>query len=250
MDERSRGVRFRGKNRVVNTANKASMEPATESAESVAAYLRSHPQFFEEHPDVLASLSVPHETGAAASLLERQALQLRRENRDLKRRLQSLIAVARENEALSRKLHALTLRLIHDCEPAQLLETLCAGLGEDFNADRVLVRIFADPARARIAFPEVVGATAPERRLLEDLVSEGSPFCGRLKRAHIALVFEAEQAEPGSAVVLPLGGPGWQGLLVVASGDPCRYRADMGVELLAHMADVTSLVIAPWIDGA
>jgi uncharacterized protein len=232
----------------MKTATDIPAEAAAVSPGSVAAYLREHPAFFEEHPEVLALLSVPHGTGPATSLLERQAQQLRAENRELRRRLQALVGIARDNETLSRKLHALTRRLVQERAPDALLQTLGTALREDFGADHTLVRVFARPVLTERPVPEFVGPDAPEREVLTSLLADGKPFCGRLTRACRQLLFDAGQAETGSAVVMPLKGRQWDGLLVVASNDPSRFSPDMGLELLSHMADITSLVIAPWVE--
>ncbi len=42
------------------------------SAQDVASYLKTNPEFFIEQEDLLADLSLPHESGKAISLLERQ----------------------------------------------------------------------------------------------------------------------------------------------------------------------------------
>ena len=47
------------------------------SAQDVASYLKTNPEFFIEQEDLLADLSLPHESGKAISLLERQVTILR-----------------------------------------------------------------------------------------------------------------------------------------------------------------------------
>ncbi|MFT7300755.1 MAG: hypothetical protein ACI89Z_001219, partial [Porticoccus sp.] len=42
------------------------------SAGQIKSYLQAHPSFFENHPDLLELISLPHESGAAVSLVERQ----------------------------------------------------------------------------------------------------------------------------------------------------------------------------------
>jgi uncharacterized protein YigA (DUF484 family) len=43
----------------------------------VADYLKTNPDFFNTHPDLLLELSLPHPTGQAVSLWERQNAALR-----------------------------------------------------------------------------------------------------------------------------------------------------------------------------
>ena len=44
--------------------------------QDIANYLTSHPDFFDQHPELLATLQLPHpQNGQAISLIERQSLQ-------------------------------------------------------------------------------------------------------------------------------------------------------------------------------
>ena len=53
-------------------------------AEAVARFLQENPAFFEQHPDLLAQISVPHPHGGPAiALADRQVLTLRERNRQL-----------------------------------------------------------------------------------------------------------------------------------------------------------------------
>ncbi len=52
-------------------------------------FLRSHPDFFTEHTDLLNRLSVPHQAGAGiASLIEKQVQIMRRRIEDLEQKLE------------------------------------------------------------------------------------------------------------------------------------------------------------------
>jgi uncharacterized protein YigA (DUF484 family) len=57
-------------------------------AHEVAAWLRRHPQFLKQFPDLAISLVVPREDGPAASLASYQLEVLRDKNLELSRRLQ------------------------------------------------------------------------------------------------------------------------------------------------------------------
>lgn len=214
---------------------------------TVADYLRRHPAFFDAHPELLAELRVPHASGKAVSLVERQVAVLRDQNRALRTKLDELIAIARDNERLSRRLHTVTLALMRAASPGAAVEAIERALREDFRADRVLLRVFADAATAESAsLPAFAGAAAPERTLFATTVETRRPTCGRLGRVQHEALF-GEGGEIGSAVILPLGDERWRGLLVIASRDARRYRADYGIELLTHLAEVASLALDRWV---
>ena len=46
--------------------------PKTLDPSAVRQYLTMNPDFFNQHSDVLPRLQIPHETGGAVSLIEKQ----------------------------------------------------------------------------------------------------------------------------------------------------------------------------------
>ena len=60
----------------------------------VIAFLRTHPSFLDQHPELLSQLEIPHGSGDAVSLLERQVAVLREENARLKQQFEQLVGHA------------------------------------------------------------------------------------------------------------------------------------------------------------
>ena len=229
----------------MTSQSKLALESSPDSSRAVAEYLRKHPEFFEEHPYLLGELEVPHQSGDAVSLVERQVSMLREENQALKSKFQSLVTIAGENEELSKRVHELTLQLIDAPGIGQLVGTIQTRLKEDFGADWVALRVFAEPASVNGHRSAFVGKDAPLRGAFDTALQERRPVCGRLTDAQQQGLFSKEPV--GSAVVLPLANRHWEGVLVIASEDPQRYSPDMGTTLLAQLGDVATLVIAPWV---
>jgi hypothetical protein len=82
------------------------------SEQSIHDYLVAHPDFFERHSTLLSSLNLPHASGGAVSLVERQVAVLRQKDLKLERQLKELIEVARANDLLGAKIHELTMQLL------------------------------------------------------------------------------------------------------------------------------------------
>ena len=61
-------------------------------------YLMQHTDFLQNHPDILDYLHIPHASGSAISLVEKQVDVLRERNIDMRRRLNTLTANARDND--------------------------------------------------------------------------------------------------------------------------------------------------------
>jgi len=230
--------------------SKAPLGGGPDAGDAVAEYLRKHPLFFDEHPELLTEIEVPHDSGKAISLVERQLMALRQENRQLKENFTELVDIAKENESLSRRLHALTLQMMGANSIAEVFGILNQRLREDFHADHVAIRLFAIVAVEDLEFAEFAGSDPSMREPFAELIEEFKPVCGRPKRAQYEVLMGDRGSETGSAVMMPLRGHRWDGVLMISSDDPRRYSSDMGIDLLSHLGDITSLIIEPWVKGA
>jgi uncharacterized protein YigA (DUF484 family) len=81
------------------------------------------------------------------------------------------------------------------------------------------------------------------------MLTAAKPLCGRLAKLQSAALFATDDMV-GSAVVLPLRGKNWDGLLGIRSDDPIRFDPDLGTEMLTYLADVTALILDAWIGSA
>ena len=78
--------------------------------DDVATYLRLNPQFFDQHPELLEKLHVPHPYGGRAiPLAERQTVALREKAKLLEGKLGELIQFGEENDVISEKVHRLSV---------------------------------------------------------------------------------------------------------------------------------------------
>ena len=111
--------------------------------ERVADYLSKHPDFFLRHPELLGEIEVPHESGPAVSLIERQVRSLRKQLRQTRQRLAEITEVARHNHSLQERMHRLTLQLIDAATFDEVLNALEDELHDDFKADAMELRLFS-----------------------------------------------------------------------------------------------------------
>ena len=204
-------------------------------AHEVAAWLRRHPAFLQQFPDLALTLVVPRENGPAASLASYQLEVLRDKNRELSRRLQELFGNAQENERLAVRTHQLTLALIKQDSAAATLRAMAASLAEDFQGD--LVRIVSFHPVAGIDDAEWLQVIAEGDRRLDgfrDLLGSGEPVCGRLHPDKNALLYGLRVDEVQSSALLSLPGVG---LVAVGSRDPNRFFPGMGTLFLRMMGE-------------
>jgi hypothetical protein len=217
-------------------------------AENVAAYLRDHPGFFNDFPELLEEIAVPHASGDAVSLVEKQVTILREQNEQLRKRMHELIEIARQNEELAKRMHQLALTLMDATDPKDIFATLYDNLRRNFRADQVIVKLFAGPAFIdTFAGDEFAGREIREKELFRSIIEKRTPLSGQLKRQQQAFLFGEEGDEILSSVIVPLHGEDWGGVLVIGSQDPEKFQETMGVELLANLGEVLSFIIKPWI---
>ena len=247
MDDRTGNNRISGSNTTMNDTE-AAKEITPLTSDSVSEYLLSNPGFFLDHPEVLREIQVPHITGKAVSLVEKQLEVLREQNRKSQRQLHELVEIARQNEELARRMHSLSLTLMDSAEPKDIFSTLYDNLKRNFRVDHVVVRLFADPAFVdTYAGPEFAGKDTVEKGLFDSIISKRMPISGRLKRQQQVFLFDDDGDDIASAVIVPLHGKTWGGVLSIASTDSNRFTEAMGVELLANLGEVLSLILKPWI---
>lgn len=222
-------------------------ERAIATAEEVAAYLKDNPDFFSNYPELLTEITVPHRPGGAVSLVERQLKALREQNEQTRKRLRELVEIARQNEELAHRMHHLVLTLIDAGAPDAVFKTLYDNLKRNFSADRAAVRLFAGPAAGAVAGEEFVGRGAEAETLFESLIDKRLPVSGPLEARQQAFLFGEQCVDVASAVLVPLRGNHWGGVMAIGSRNPDRFQEGMGVELLANMGEALSFILKPWI---
>lgn len=206
----------------------AEASPPDEAA--VASYLSEHPDFFERHPDLVASLRIPHGHAGTRSLVEHQMAVLRKQLDTERRRLNQLIARARDNEGLSARLHALVLELIASPDLSGVEAVLHGTLQRELKADAVTLKLF----------PLEEGAADPVRDAFLDFVDRRHALCGPLPPERHAMLFGGQPEAVESAAIVPIRATGLVGVLAIGSSDPARFRPEMGTELLDRLGEVVS----------
>ena len=208
------------------------------SDQDVIAFLRDHPGFFHQYPSLLSELSLPHDSGGAVSLVERQVAILRDRNINMRRRMADLVDTARENDHLFAKTRSLTLALLDSESWHEFNEVLATSLLLDFSADFVACHTTATTVR----FDHVFGHSG-------DLPTD--PFCPSLQAACMNL--RAEEIETlfpnqtsgstGSVVIVPMVSTGHVSSLAIGSRDPDRFHKDMDTLFVRYIGDICGRVI-------
>ena len=213
----------------------------------IVKFLEQHPDFFERHPDLLSCLRLPHASGQAVSLIEKQVSVLREQNTTINSRLERLIKNAKQNEKLSEQIYALNLSLLDAESLDKVIEIIEKRLSRDFNADAVVIRLFNTGHPAMAAHPEVLDWDEPALGAFEKIIAGRKPICGSLKPGQLESLFNDEAGHIGSAALIPLvesdHSTTCYGMLAIGSHDHMRFRSDMGTLFLKHMGDILARVL-------
>src|SRR6266481_827041 len=113
------------------------------NADDLARFLRANPQFFDQNPELLETIHVPHPYGGRAiPLAERQTVALREKAKQLEGKLAELMKFGEENDAVSEKVHRLAVALAGARDFPVLARSLYFHLREDFAVPHVVLRVW------------------------------------------------------------------------------------------------------------
>ena len=202
--------------------------------DDVAQFLKAHPQFFDQHPELLENIQVPHPYGGRAiPLAERQTLALREKTKLLEGKLSELIQFGEENDAISEKVHRLAVALVGARDFPALTRSLYFHLREDFAVPHVALRVWGKSVPAD--FDEAREAGEAER---QHAAAMGGPQCGAAA-ANPFLAWFGEAAEHIRSIALvPLGQTAIFGVLALGSEDPKRFFPEMGTLYLRRIGEL------------
>lgn len=207
-------------------------------AEAVAAYLRAHPEFFVDHDELLTELRLPHQPGAAVSLVERQVKLLRERNIEMRHRLSQLMDVARDNDRLFDKTRRLVLDLLDAGSLEEVVSAVEDSLRHEFQVPYVSLILFSDAA---LPVGRCVSPAEVQQRI-GSLLAGGKTLCGALRPHELAFLFgEEDSASVGSAAVVILDQQ--LGALAIGSPDPQHYKSSLGTLFLSYIAEVLTRVL-------
>lgn len=216
------------------------LEAPTLSAEQVADYLATHPDFFTEHTWLLEKLYVPHQRGTTVSLVERQTSLLRERNQLLHGHLADMIDAARHNDVQFEKTKRMVLALLEawtlDDVAVAVEESLC----HDFYGDETALLLFSERSLESNSIRTLARA---EDSLVQPLIETNLPSCGQLSEAMNRFLFQDRAVKVQSAAVVPLVKGDTLGLLAIGSYDPNYFQSSQGTLFLSYVGEVLSRII-------
>lgn len=208
-------------------------------------YLRDHPDFFEGHQDLLSGMVLSHASGTAVSLIERQVQILREQKDEQKRKLQSLIATAQNNEKLNNNVNALILELLDSETLGDVLDVVDNRIRADFEADAIVVKLLASGNDTLKEHTELTAWQQPALVIGEKVMTARQPVCGSFNAEQMQALFDDGNIQ--SAGIVPLAknenSKNCYGIIAIGSYDSQRFRSDMGTLFLTLLGQVLTRIL-------
>jgi uncharacterized protein YigA (DUF484 family) len=218
-------------------------------AEAVADYLRRHPDFLLERPDLVAALTPPtYHRGDGVVDLQRFMLEsLRTEVEEQLSREARLLNAAEQRDAARAQVQEAALALLQSRSFEHLIRTVNERVAESLRVEAVRLCVESGDAtagaRAKVGVVVIEPGTIDKwmRRTEDIALVSGSP--GR--RA----IFGPEAAEIRSYALLRLSfGPKLPGgLLALGAADADGFHPRQGTELLDFLARVLEHCVRRWL---
>ena len=206
----------------------------------VIQYLQHNPEVLMAYPEVFSSLVIPHKTGGATSLVERQLKLLRQDNQSLKVKIDELVGIARENEELNQRFHRLALELMNTDQLHDVLAMIQDQVQTFFYTDFVCFRFLPGVGEAaNILDGLYLDNDSGIVDSVKPWIEARKPVCGRQAEKINQDLFGPD-ISIGSSALIPLYHTGDLGLLCLGSVSADRFGLTMGTIFLQQLGELVS----------
>lgn len=229
----------------MTTQAQKKQQDTLEIEQQLLELLKDYPDILQRNPALLAELEVPHESGKAISLIERQVGVLREKLQSSDKRLRELMDIARGNERLAESRHRLAINLLgaHDLE--DVISIVLDELGNELGAEYVVIRLITDDADRLSNMPGIfIDNDTAELIAFSTMMNNRKPLCGHCTQEQKSFLFGENAEYIGSAAVIPLAAGAKLGLLGLGGKDECRFNIAMGTEFLTQIGELVSAALA------
>ena len=207
---------------------------------TVIQYLQANPAVLMDHPEVFSTLAIPHQTGGATSLVERQIRLLREENQRLKSKIEQLVGIARDNEELNQRFHRLALELMNTEQLHDVLSMVQDQVQTFFYTDYVCFRFLPGVREAGKVLDGLhMNADSGIVERVKPWIEARKPICGQQDDAINRELFGPD-ISIASCAFIPLYHTRDLGLLCLGSASAERFGASMGTIFLQHLGELVS----------
>ena len=212
--------------------------------------LRENTDILSRHTELLAVLEVPHQSGGAVSLIEKQVAVLRDKIQTQDNCLRELMNVARDNERLAKSRHNLALNLFAARDYADVVSIVLDVLGNELAADHAVIKLFSDD-KERIEQSAGMFIDANDESLIafKTMLEHKNTVCGKSTSEQKSVLFGDSADSIASVAIIPLIAGANLGLIGLGANSAERFSASMGTEFLTQIGDLVSASLAAHLEN-
>lgn len=221
-----------------------------DSEQQLIELLKLYPDFLVRNPALLTDLEIPHRTGLAVSLIERQVGVLREKLKAGDKRMRALMNIARDNERLADSRHRLSLNLLGAHDLDDVVSAVLAELGNELAAEFAVLRLFSTD-QERIDSNASLYVSRHDERLkaFSTMLKHSNPVCGRCMPEQIEFMFGDNAGEIKSAAMIPLVAGAELGLIGLGSRDAARFQTALGTDFLSRLGELVAAALAVHLES-
>ena len=208
----------------------------------VREFLRDNPDFLDKNTDILETMILPHNSGKAISLVERQVGVMRDRNKEMRSRVENILQTAKDNDLLFEKTKRLVLNLLEAKTLGALVEAVYDSLGKDYGIEFYSLTLFGDEKKLPRTMARIASTEKANERV-GTLIGANRAVCGILREDEMVFLFGERGRQVGSVAAVPLRYDSLYGILAVGNRDPNFYKSSMGTLFLSYIAEILNRVL-------
>ena len=193
-------------------------------AKDVEIFLLDNLDFFESRESLVGELKFKHSSSSASSLLERQIIKLRDEQKDLMDLLSSFVKEASVNEDLFNKSKGLTLSILGASSREDIIKRVQDNFHKSYNVDNCVLSLHDNS--------EINGLEQETGMSFH----KGAIYCGSYSTKKMELLFEDSKVQSMAVAVIVIGKN--IGLLMLGSYDRTKYLGDEDTTFIEYIRDI------------
>jgi|TARA_B110000967_G_scaffold105920_1_gene108670 uncharacterized protein YigA (DUF484 family) len=190
----------------------------------VELFLLDNINFFESRESLVGELKFRHSSSSASSLLERQIMKLRDEQKDLMDLLSSFIKTASLNEDLFNKSKNLTLSILGSSSKEEVISNVQDDFIKNFGVDSCILDFIENEKMDQLECNTGMS------------FHKGAIYCGSYSNEKMELLFGDNKV--ASIAVAVIAGHKDIGLLKLGSYERTRYLGDEDTTFIEYIRDI------------
>lgn len=218
------------------------------TADRVADYLRRHPDFLVDHPELLAVLAAPGQSSAnVVDFQQAMVARLREDNEKLRAAQDYLVTTARNNQSIQARVHDGVLSILRAPSFETMIQTVTADLAILLDVDTVTIGVEAGDVPIPKAY--AAGIRALSAGAVDAMIGQNRDvlLCADINGDPRLFGSAAGLVRSQALCRLRASSQAPAGLLALGSRRPDAFQPGQGTELLGFLGRSLETMIRQWL---